>query len=199
MNIGILGGTFDPIHEGHLMIARTARKQFDLHKILFVPAFIPPHKSHERSLTPAPYRYEMVRLAIQGDEGFEVSDLEWNRAEISYTVQTLRELKHQYPSDKLFFILGEDSLRALPEWREPEEIRRLAHILVAPRDGGRSFQGLPPGVFRLGMPQISIASSDIRRLLKEGKKIPAAWLAPAVQTYLEKKKLYLGDPTCRPS
>ena len=196
MNIGVFGGTFDPIHEGHLLIAKTARKQFGLDKVLFIPAFIPPHKSHERDLTPAPYRYEMVKLAIHGEDGFEVSDVEWNRPEISYTVQTLRQLKEEYPKDKLFFILGGDSLAALPAWREPDEILRLAHILVAPRSGQDPV--LPKGAGLIQMPQVPMASTEIRRLLKEKKPVPAGFLPPAISDYIAQKKLYTGS-ACRPS
>src|SRR3989338_1455725 len=107
MKIGVLGGTFDPIHLGHLMLAGAAKNQYGLDKVVFVPAFIPPNKLNRRDITPAPYRYEMVRLAIQDIPGFEISDIELSRPDISYTVDTLRSFKQQFPDAEFYLIMGE--------------------------------------------------------------------------------------------
>ena len=124
MKIGIFGGTFDPIHQGHLGVAEAAYEQFPLDKIYFVPAYSPPHKKEKKFASTPEDRFEMVRLALQDVPYFEVSDLEFERGGTSYTVETLREFKKKNPSSELYLILGSDSYRELDQWREPEEIKK---------------------------------------------------------------------------
>lgn len=190
MKIGILGGTFDPIHLGHLAIAKAAQKQFCLDKVLFIPAFIPPHKVARRDLTPAEYRYQMVKLAIADEPAFEICKIELDRPDISYTVDTLRALKKLYPDDELFLILGEDSLEAFSSWREPEEITRLAHILVAHRNGVQQKIDLNGKLEWIQVPVCPFASSEIRKRLSQ-KQGGAGMLPLAVEKYIREKKLYL--------
>ena len=133
MRVGILGGTFDPIHEGHLAAARGAMDCADLDRVLFVPSATPPHRGP--AVADAEQRIAMARLAIAGEPRFEVADIEVRRGAISYTVDTLRELQRLHPGDELFLILGWDAAKLLPSWREPEEVRRLASILVVTRPG----------------------------------------------------------------
>ena len=190
MKTGILGGTFDPIHQGHLALARAARKQFALNRILFVPALIPPHKAAHRDMTPAPYRYRMTELAIVSEEGFEISDIEFSRPEISYTVDTLHALKQKFPRDEFFLILGEDSLAEMSQWKEPHEIRKLAAILVAKRPGAGAFSLADAGVRWIEMPECPISSTAVRREIREGKRLGAAVLPKRVEEYIREMKLY---------
>lgn len=196
MRIGILGGTFDPIHRGHLDIARAAKNQFRLDRILFIPALVPPHKRSQRDLTPAPYRFDMVREAVKGEDGFEVSDIELNRAEVSYTVETLRELKKRHAGDQFFLIVGQDAFADMPAWKEPQALTDLATLLIAPRSGSPPRQ-LPPNAQPIEMPKIEISSSEIRRLYQEGRPIPPKILPEAVAHYIQKRQLYLPHPKCQ--
>ncbi len=189
MKLGILGGTFDPIHNGHLELGKRAKEQFGLDQILFIPAFIPPHKASRHDLTPAPYRYRMVELAIGGHPGFEISPMELNRPDISYTVDTLRLLKEKHPGVELYLILGEDSVAEISSWQEPEEIFKLARLLVAHRKGPCPAAAAQPEIIWIDMPVCAYSSSEIRRLIREGK--PATSMLPqGVEDYIHQMKLY---------
>lgn len=190
MKIGILGGTFDPVHKGHLEIAQKAKEQFSLSKVIFIPALIPPHKLERRDIAPAPYRLKMVQLAVLEDPAFEVSDMELNRADISYTVDTLQALKTLHPNDEFYLIVGADSLEGMPQWREPEKIAQMAQVAVAPR---RKF--VFPGnmnmkMLWIDMPLYDYSSSEIREKIRSGKSI-RGMVPPAVENYIVDKKLYL--------
>lgn len=132
--IGILGGTFDPIHSGHLGIASEAREKFRLDRVLFVPANISPHK-RQRTITPPHHRLEMIRLAIQSEPAFCVSEIEINRAGISYTIDTLESLERVCPDAELFLILGADAFKDMATWKEYRRLLEKYHILVATRPG----------------------------------------------------------------
>lgn len=199
MKIGILGGTFDPIHSGHLAIALAAKDQFHLDKVLFIPAFIPPHKVSKRDMTPAPYRYRMVELAIRGNPAFEVSDIELNRPDVSYTVETLRDLKTKYPKAELYLIIGADSLAEMAGWREPEEIKKMAVLLAAPREG-YSRDNFPKDsrVQWIEMKEYPAASTQIRINLEKARRDKDEKNLPLpVSDYIEKMKLYRSDSSCR--
>lgn len=195
MKIGILGGTFDPIHQGHLALARAAKKQFRLDKVLFIPAFIPPHKTSNRDLTPAPYRYRMVELAIREEPDFEISHAELDRPDISYTVDTLRALQKKYPKAELYLILGTDALRQFPTWHEPDEIRRLAGFLVAHREPEEALGTSEKGLKWIDMPVCPLSSSKIRQEIREGKS-PGDALPEGVEDYIRRMKLYSGSQPC---
>ncbi len=189
MKIGILGGTFDPIHRGHLTLAYAAKKQYGLDKVLFVPALIPPHKAARRDLTPAPYRYRMVEIALRAHPDFEVSDLEFSRAEVSYTVDTLRELKKKYQAGKFFLIVGADSLAEIPQWKEADNIPKFAGILAAPR---RPFKADPsaPATLWISMPECPLSSSGIRRWIAQGELKDKQCLPEGVENYIRRMNLY---------
>jgi nicotinate-nucleotide adenylyltransferase len=137
MKIGIFGGTFNPVHQGHLAIAEEVRSAVHLEKILFIPAGDPPHKNN-REVIPAHHRLEMVRLAIKDDPHFEISELEIQRPGKSYTVETLAALKAAYPSGtEWFLILGLDAFLDFPAWREPDRLLTLCHFIVVSRPGFR--------------------------------------------------------------
>jgi nicotinate-nucleotide adenylyltransferase len=190
MKIGVLGGTFDPIHNAHLLLAEQAREQLDLDKVLFIPAGDPWRKAF-RQVAPAAHRLAMTQLAVKDDPGFVVDDCEVNRDGPTYTADTLRELNRMHAKDELFLLLGEDALADLPFWREPEAIAEEANIVVAPR-GGVVLPELPfdaDRVIRIKMPFMEISSTDIRERAKAGRSL--RYLVPdAVTAYIKDHKLY---------
>jgi nicotinate-nucleotide adenylyltransferase len=181
VNIGVLGGTFDPIHIGHLIIAEEARLKLGLSKVLFVPAGQPWLKQ-DRDVTAAVHRVEMVRRAIADNPYFKLSTLEVERPGASYTVDTLTTLGEQLGSGtNLFFILGRDTLAELPLWKEPEKVVQLCRLVVPPRLGSRDLKhlekaipGLLDKVIQLDMPVIGISSSEIRQRIAQGRRASAA-------------------------
>lgn len=204
--IGVYGGTFDPIHLGHLVIAEFAREQFDLEQVLFVPSGNPPHKSKERITSPR-QRLEMVQLAVAGNARFAVCDYEVCRDSISYTVQTLQHLKQTHPGAELYLILGADNLRELPNWHQPDAIAELAHLCFAARPGSELDFSMLNGVIagsraqdarthQLATPLLEISSSDIRRRAANGNTI--RYLVPApVHAYIEAEGLYQANSPAR--
>lgn len=188
MRLGILGGTFDPIHQGHLLLAQTAQAQHHLDKVLFVPALIPPHKTAKRDMTPAPYRYKMTELAIENHPAFEISDIEFNRPDISYTVETLRLVKEKYPAAELFLLVGADSAADFSKWKDFGEIRKMAVILAAPRPGTAVVSA--GDITWLKMPECGISSTQIRNDIAEGKPLEKGELPEKVEAYVRKLNLY---------
>jgi len=202
MRLGLFGGSFDPVHYGHLLLAEYCREQAQLDQVLFMPAAIPPHKQ-EQSLSAADDRVTMLELAVGGQPAFVVSRLELDRGGVSYTVDTLRELQTADPQAELFLLLGADSLADLPNWREPAEICRLATPLVVRRRGVAEldYSVLEPFVapdrvelFRrsqVEMPVIELASREIRRRVSAGASI--RYQTPrAVEKYISSNRLYRG-------
>jgi nicotinate-nucleotide adenylyltransferase len=196
MNIGILGGTFDPIHIGHLVIAEEARIKLGFNEVLFVPAGQPWRKL-DRNITPADQRVEMVRRAIADNPHFKLCTLEVERPGPSYTVDTLTILRGQLGSEaSLFFILGRDTLAELPLWKEPKEVVQLCRLVVPPRLGSKDLKhlataipGLLDKVIQLDMPVIGISSAEIRQRLAQGLTI--RYLVPLpVSRYIQDHKLY---------
>ena len=193
--IGIFGGTFNPPHLGHLLIAEQAREAARLKRILFVPAFQPPHKVGREIISPR-HRLEMTMLAVKGSRSFEVSDIEFPRTRernggISYTVDTMRTFRSMLSGAEFFLILGSDSLAEYDSWKDPGEIRVMAQLLVYPRGNGLDSR-LPPGVESIRGPAIGISSTDIRGRVARGQSI--RYLVPAsVESYIKKHHLYLSQ------
>jgi nicotinate-nucleotide adenylyltransferase len=196
VNIGVLGGTFDPIHMGHLVVAEEARIKLGFSEVLFVPAGQPWLKL-DRNITSAVHRVEMVRRAIADNPHFKLSTLEVERAGPSYTVDTLTMLKKQLGSEaSLFFILGRDTLAELPLWKEPKKLVQLCRLVVAPRLGSKDLKrlkteipGLLDKVIQLDMPVIGISSSEIRQRRAQG--LPIRYLVPLqVEQYIAGYKIY---------
>lgn len=193
----MFGGTFDPIHIGHLHLAEWAREQLALDRVLFVPAAQPPHKLGF-AVTEARQRLDMVGLAIAGNPAFDIATLEIDRAGVSFTADTLRELATSFPHDEWHLLIGADSLAEFPTWREPEEILRLAKLIIIPRHGS----AIPPReqwatpllaaaerVYLLDAPLLDISSRLLRRRVSEGKSI--RYLVPAgVAAYINAQRLY---------
>lgn len=192
-----MGGTFDPIHYGHLVAAEAAREKFLLERVIFVPTGVPPHKE-PGTVTDFWHRYLMVALAVLSNPHFEVSRLEYERGGVNYTVDTLRQLRRIYGAGaRLFFITGADTILEIFGWREPEELLSLCRFIVAARPGydmhlvkevlGKFYR---TAVIPLEMPQLGISSSDIRRRVREGK--PIRYLVPeAVDAYINREGLYV--------
>lgn len=191
VRLGILGGTFDPPHTGHLVLAERAREQLGLGKVLWVPAGEPWRKP-DRRVTPGEQRAEMVALAIEGNEAFELSRLEIERAGPSYSVDTLEALHERSPDDELVFIIGRDALLDLPNWHRPERLVELATLAVAPREGQDAVDA-PPGlrarVEAIDMPRIDISATELRRRAAAGGSL--RYLVPdAVEKYILEHGLY---------
>lgn len=198
--VGILGGTFDPIHIAHLLMAEHAREQLNLSEIRFIPAAISPLKQ-DKQPTDAKHRIEMIRLAIGGNAHFKLDEREQRRVGPSYTVDTLTELKSEIPEAELVFLMGADSLADLPAWREPARICELAFLAVAAR-GGRPAPDLEQlrrylpkdqianaAEHLLYLPQLEISSTDIRHRVRIGKSIRYQ-VPAAVEAYIAAMDLY---------
>ncbi|MEM7785542.1 MAG: nicotinate (nicotinamide) nucleotide adenylyltransferase, partial [Planctomycetota bacterium] len=142
MRIGIFGGSFDPIHFGHLILADRCREVVGLDKILFVPCAVQPHKLGGPQAKKR-QRLEMIEFAISGNTSFELSRIEIDRGETSYTIDTIREMKQVHSNDELFLILGDDSLESFPSWKDPKEICELANLVVVPRVGSGDVEFEP--------------------------------------------------------
>ncbi len=197
--IGIMGGTFDPIHIGHLIIAEEVRERFALEYVLFIPARIPPHK--QRSAKEAIHRYNMVKLAIAGNPCFCISDIEMKRPGPSFTIDTLKELRCQYGSNaELYFIAGTDTIRDLPNWNHHEELLGLCEFIGATRPDGSDdiddiiayFGDLGQRIHRLRVPKLEISSTELRKRLREGRNV--RYLLPdAVLQYIKIHGVYKNE------
>ncbi|MGZ4224141.1 MAG: nicotinate-nucleotide adenylyltransferase [Solirubrobacteraceae bacterium] len=196
MRIGILGGTFNPPHLGHLVAAQEAHRELGLDRVLLVPAGTPPHKPVDDE-PGAKHRLELCRLAISDDARFAVSDLELRRDGPSYTVDTLKVLSTRAPSDELFLILGGDIAAGLPKWHEPERVLELATVAIAKRRGtAKSTVDEALAQLRGGerarffqMPRIGISSTMVRRRVRAGQ--PIRYFVPdGVMHYIETHGLY---------
>jgi nicotinate-nucleotide adenylyltransferase len=186
--IGIFGGTYDPPHLGHLIVASEVCGALDLDRLLLIPAASPPHK-RGRVHASAEQRLEMVRLAAEGDDRFLVSDLELRRSGASYTVDTLRELTQRHPGAQLFLTVGVDQLREFGTWREPEEIARLARLGVVERAGERVPREFGYPVHEVPIPRIDISATEVRRRVRVGESI--RYLVPEpVREYIAREGLY---------
>ena len=199
MDIGVLGGTFDPIHSGHLIIAEEARLKLRLAKVLFVPAGRPWLKT-DRAITPAAHRVEMVKRAIVANPYFELSTVEVECPGPSYSVETIAFSQQQLGAEaKIFFLIGWDSLAELPQWKEPTRLIQLCKLVAITRPGFsrpdlKALESLVPGVTQsvvwLDIPPVDISSSDIRDRVARGLSIRG--LVPdAVERYIEEHHLYI--------
>jgi len=197
--IGILGGTFDPFHKGHLMLAKTAYKQFDLDEVWIMPNGNPPHKRNIEQ-TDFEIRCEMIRLAIDEEAGLVLCDYEGSEDSYHFTYQTLGEFKKLYPENEFYFIIGADSLIDFPTWREPGIISQLCTLLVACRDEAgindlrakiaEMKECYDANCLIMNSPKVDAASSEIRIMVSEGQDI-SAYVGKKVADYISDKKLYV--------
>lgn len=192
MKIGLYGGTFDPVHCGHLIIAQYVRDELSLDKIFFIPTANPPHKQSE---TPASLRFEMLELAVADNPHFEVSDFEMTSAGVSYTVDTVANFKKKFnlTREELFLIIGSDNFVDFANWREPKKIAQQCHIVVFPRSPG-DWEAAPApfrehAIYLQNAPRLEISSTQIRAFIKQGKAIRYL-VPPAVKRFIESRKLY---------
>ena len=188
--VGLFGGSFDPVHLGHLLVAQAAREELDLTRLFFIPAAQSPFKPDTRP-TPAPERLRLLRLALAGKTCCEVDEQEIQRGGVSYTIDTVRDYARRFPGAQLFYLIGADHVSQLPQWRAAEELARLAEFVVIPRPGqgeapfpapfrGRRLAGFPLGV----------SSSQIRARVKAG--LPIQHLVPeTVAEAIRNNRLYL--------
>jgi nicotinate-nucleotide adenylyltransferase len=203
MRLGVFGGSFNPVHYGHLLLAECCREQCRLDQVWFVPAAVPPHKQ-QQELPPGTARAEMLELAVAGHEAFSVCRYEIDRGGVNYTVDTLAHFHEEDPTRELFFLLGADTLRDLPGWREAERICRLAIPVGVRRAGGPPLDfdvlaGLvPPGRLeeirrcQVEMPQIGLSAREIRRRVAAGQSI--RFRTPrAVEKHIATQGLYVSS------
>jgi nicotinate-nucleotide adenylyltransferase len=203
MRLGIYGGSFDPVHYGHLLLAECCRESLRLDEVWLIPAAVPPHKQ-DRQRAPGKARLEMLELALSGHEQLRASPLEIDRGGVSYTVETLAAIHEQHPTATLFFLMGADSLHDLPTWREPARICELALPAVVRRGGAPqpdfSVLGSLVSAQRLEeikaaqvrMPLIELSSTDLRQRAAAGQSL--RYRAPrAVEKYIETHRLYRPD------
>ncbi len=184
--IGILGGTFNPIHFGHLILAEEVREALKLDKVIFVPTNLPPHKHN--NILEGKYRYDMIKLAIADNKYFDVSDVETKRGGVSFTIDTLRLLRSRYKKTQLFFISGSDVLKYLPKWKDVDKILKIAKFVVANRPG-YSLKKIPRKITTLEIRPLAISAYEIRKLIKKKRSI-RYFVPKEVFKYIEKNKLY---------
>lgn len=199
--LGILGGTFDPIHYGHLVAAEYAMHRFHLDRVIFMPAAHPAHKNINGVLN-ARHRCAMVKLAIEDNPGFVMSTLEIERTGVSYTIDTIKTLKGQYPESDIYFIMGMDSIYILDTWKEVQRLVAMCRFIVVTRPAYQlnrsdpALQGVPEAFWTqsdfLEIPAMDISSTDLRRRVLQGE--PIRYLLPrAVEEYIKEHSLYRGD------
>lgn len=199
MKIGILGGTFDPIHNGHLALGRYAKEMFSLDRIWIMPNGNPPHKEEESIESNTKHRVEMVRLAIQDEPGFDLELYEVERKEVNYSYLTMEHFTKEFPEDEFYFIIGADSLFDIEKWRCPERLLKTCVILAAYRDGksrtemdarivylNEKYQA---DIRLLSMPEVDISSTEIREDMKD--QISIKKMVPkSVYEYIVKHQLF---------
>lgn len=199
--VGILGGTFDPIHYGHLALAENARAQLGLDEVRFVPAGDPPHKQG-RLISPIADRLAMVELAIADNPAFCLSTIDVERPGLSYSVETLRTLRRQLGAEaEIFFLIGADSLIELPSWRDPAALVELGHVVAVNRPGypvvdlhdlEPAIPGAADRIMQITTPGVDVSATELRRRVFEGK--PIRYLLPdAVREYIRRRGLYRTD------
>ncbi len=198
MRLGIFGGTFDPVHYGHLLLAEQCREQCALDEVRIIPAGLPPHKAGDK-ITSSNDRVEMLKLAIGGHEHFSIDERELEREGPSYTFETLDELREEDPQRELYLIIGADSLRDFPTWKHPEKILESARLIVVNR-GDQPEPDLVPLTEALGpsaaertqivnIPGIGLSSTDLRKRVAAGRSI--RYMTPrAVECFVEAQGLY---------
>lgn len=195
MRIGLFGGTFDPPHIGHLIVAQDARFGLSLDRLVFIPAAQPPHK--RGSISPAPLRLAMLEAAVAGEPGFDIDDVELNRPGASYTVDTLRIYRTRYPADELFLLMGADQFAEIASWREADALPSLATLAVLSRGGAghdaSRRESAGPGPIEVSVTRIDLSATEVRRRVAAGE--PIRYLVPSgVEELIRRHGLYTRAP-----
>ena len=201
MKIGLMGGTFNPIHQGHLIISEYIRVRFPLDKIIFIPSGTPPHKEELKTVS-AEHRYNMVSLAIETNPYFNISSVEVNRKGKSYTVDTITELKKLYPMEDLYFIVGADTIYEFTKWKDYENLLRMTKFIVIGRYGlnvenniekiKELNQKYNAQILYMNGPLVDISSTDIRNRISEKESIK--YIVPEkVEEYINENRLYVSE------
>lgn len=194
--IGLMGGTFNPIHNGHIAVAEAAQKQAQLEQIIFLPSGTPPHK-HTADTISREHRLNMVQLAVEGHPGFQVSDYEIRSGRVNYTAETLQYFLTRYPADTFYFIIGADSFRDLPLWKDYTSILQMVTLIVVSRPGIDKtallsrFRGDEPAPHMLFIPNVQqeVSSSMLRAYARDGKCL-TPYLPAGVAHYIQQHGLY---------
>ena len=202
MKIGIMGGTFDPIHKGHLMLGEYAKDLYNLDKIWFMPNGNPPHKLNSNIESQTNHRVEMVKLAIEENDYFDLQLYEVERTEVNYSYLTMQHFNKQYPDDEFYFIIGADSLFAFETWKHPELLVKTCKILAAYRDGKNTSemeeqikflnQKYGAEILLLNTPNYDVSSSGIRRMIKDNEDI-SELVPEAVFSYIQSNNLFRDE------
>lgn len=187
--IGILGGTFDPPHNGHIAVARAAIRECHLQKIIFIPAKYPPHKPIEKVASELD-RLNMLKLAVGGHSEFEVSDIELKRESLSYTIETLREIKDRNPEAEIVFIIGADNISEMESWYKTDEILNVATVVAFNRPGFEPRGKYKSKIKMFNMSPVDISSTEIRDKIKAHETVEDLVPEP-VREYIEKNSLYI--------
>lgn len=188
MFIGILGGTFDPPHNGHLALARAALGKLRLHRVIFVPARIPPHKN-AAAVSSAGHRLRMLQLCLGDNEEFEISEVELKRRGPSYTVDTITGLQKRYPRDEFCFLLGADNVSEIESWYRPERIFQRVRVAAVNRPGFEPSGKFASNILYFDMEPVAISSTLIREKIKAGDSI-SGLVPAAVENYIKENRLY---------
>jgi len=191
--IGVMGGSFDPVHIAHLAIAELAVEQLGLTKLLFIPTWIAPHKIDKKEVAKRAHnRYEMLKLATRDNDKFSVSDIELNREGTSYTIDTLEQICMKYAGKtKLFMLIGSDNYLTFNTWRDPDKIHKLSTVAVYNRPGSRIEKVTPPFLLLKG-PEMGITSTLIRERISNNQSVHY-FLPEEVREYIYKQKLYIEE------
>ena len=200
MKIGIMGGTFDPIHNGHLHLAQTALTQFDLDQIWFMPNGMPPHKKQSSIESDIHERIAMTQIAIKANKQFYLQEYEAKREKVSYSYKTMEHFQKMYPDDEFYFIIGADSLFSIETWKHPERLFKACIILAACRDKAATKESLNGQIQMLkgkygayikflAMPLEHVSSHEIRKLIESGEPV-SEYIPAEVEAYIRKEGLY---------
>ena len=191
MKLGVFGGTFDPVHHGHLIVAEYVRERVGLDRVLFIPTMISPHKVDAAVTSPAD-RLAMLREAVKSNPFFQVSDMEIERGGVSYTVDTLRMMGEENSADEFYLLIGADNLAEFRSWKDPGEIVKRAKIIVMNRPGfarAPDDPALPADIIQCPVPSIDISATEIRSRVQQGLTI-SYLVPPVVCRYIERHRLY---------
>ena len=184
--IGIYGGSFDPIHHGHLILAREAREALDLEKVIFVPAAVSPFKGRAAAAS-GDMRLKMLQAAIESEEGFAIDDCELRRPPPSWTIDTVLEIRKRETDSEIYLLIGEDNVAALDRWRRFDDLKKMVRFVVLDRTGSQTRRN-----YQVVLRKINISATDIRKRVARGQSIRYL-VPPAVEEIIQREKLYRGQ------